>query len=328
MKYSDGIQEEGYFEKGLIGNDLEINNIITVTENKWITVYAIDNVGNETISQVQINNIDKIPPDDWSFTISNVSSSQIAFGGETVDTGGSGIAHYYFSINDGNTWVGPQTSANYTFTSLAENTEYMLKMKAIDNAGNETISSSQNATTKKLVNLTFFVPIVFEDSRLGDEWTHRNHILDLYNTTQNSYYAYSQSSGNFTRYAYYEMRGIGVSNTYDSNGNPVTIPEDATITSGTLNTRVGVTNDGILYSPDVSINISTTGANITWSRNNVSTNTTIWSDNISVNFTSLPSRNSNLGFSVQGIISGGGISGNKRLMCSYIYAKFTAQWQE
>ena len=67
--------------------------------------------------------------------------------GTTGDNGGSGIYTYYFSIDNGSTWIGSNASGNYTFTGLTVDTTYSIKQKAVDNAGNETISSTLTAKT-------------------------------------------------------------------------------------------------------------------------------------------------------------------------------------
>ena len=69
--------------------------------------------------------------------------------GETEEYASSGIQGYRFSKNNGASWE-PTTvhaSGTYTFTGLTEDTEYNIKVKVVDNAGNETVSS--NATNQK-----------------------------------------------------------------------------------------------------------------------------------------------------------------------------------
>ena len=303
------------------------NNISEV-----VTITAIN--GLSSTVNINITNIDKIPPDSFTPGVVTTTLDSITINGETEDKGGSGIAYYYFSNDDGATWIGPQTFGTYTFTGLAQGTIYNIRQKAVDHAGNETISELLTIRTKKVVSLTFYVPVVYEDTRIGNEWNNRNHILGLYNTTQTSNYTYSElssiSGSSFIRYAYYEMRGIGVNNSYNSSGEAIEIPTNATIVSGRLHSRFGARNDHIIQSLTATITVSGTGISISSGTLNLGTNSgNVWTSNIIGNFVTLPTRNSDLGLSLMGNLSSGGITGSgRRTMCAYIYGEFVAQWEE
>ena len=102
-----------------------------------------------------VANIDKLPPNEPTLQIGTVTENSIQVTANTTDqtatseNANSGIKGYQFSKDNGGTWEPstPQASGTYTFTGLTEDTEYKIKVKAIDNAGNETISS--NPTSQK-----------------------------------------------------------------------------------------------------------------------------------------------------------------------------------
>jgi alpha-tubulin suppressor-like RCC1 family protein len=59
--WQEGNKTAASFAGGTVGSALSGGNI-NVTSNKYITVYAVDNVGNERVSVVNVNKIDKVLP--------------------------------------------------------------------------------------------------------------------------------------------------------------------------------------------------------------------------------------------------------------------------
>ena len=99
--------------------------------------------------------IDKLAPNEPSIVVGEVTENSIQVTAsstdkeETEEYASSGIKGYQFSKDEGKTWepATEQTSGTYIFTGLTEDTEYKIKVRVVDNAGNETVSS--NATTQK-----------------------------------------------------------------------------------------------------------------------------------------------------------------------------------
>ena len=121
----------------------EYTREIEITANT--TVQA--RVKNETevikVATLTISNIDTLLPKEFSAS-ATVTSNSITISGSTEDqeetetSGSSGIAGYYYRIDNGE-W---KTNANaletsYTFTGLTQGTPHTVQMKAIDKAGNE-----------------------------------------------------------------------------------------------------------------------------------------------------------------------------------------------
>lgn len=103
-----------------------------------------------------ITNIDKLPPIEFDVLYITTTNSITIEGStedasETKENVSSGIKAYYFSKDDGVTWlpINGQEETTYTFNDLNEGTTYKIKMKAIDNVGNETVTDALSVTTKK-----------------------------------------------------------------------------------------------------------------------------------------------------------------------------------
>ena len=102
-----------------------------------------------------VANIDKLPPNAFNVNLGEVTENSIQVTANTTDqtatseNANSGIKGYQFSKDNGASWEPSTTQASgtYTFTGLTEDTEYKIKVKAIDNASNETVSS--NTLTQK-----------------------------------------------------------------------------------------------------------------------------------------------------------------------------------
>ncbi len=134
---------------------------ITIKENQAIYTRLINHLG-ETggYTTGNITNIDRLSPQQFIPT-ATVTTNSITLTGNTIDAEKtqqnecSGIAKYYFSNNDGATWVpeAGQINTSYTFSGLSSGTTYNLKMKAVDNAGNEIITERIQKTTNKPISI-------------------------------------------------------------------------------------------------------------------------------------------------------------------------------
>ena len=151
--------EEDYkieYSKYDTNNWEEYTGPVNMEKNGAIYARLKNNSGSsESYATGDVKNIDKLAPNEATIQIGEVTENSIEVTassedqGETEEYASSGIQGYRFSKNNGASWE-PTTvhaSGTYTFTGLTEDTEYNIKVKVVDNAGNETVSS--NATNQK-----------------------------------------------------------------------------------------------------------------------------------------------------------------------------------
>lgn len=130
---------------------------IEIEENK--TVYAcLENMLGEQGSHanIKVTKIDKLPPKEFTPSIKTstnsieIDASKAEDKEETKSYGKSGIKEIWYSKDNGITWQinEEKTSLAYKYEELTQNTEYNIKVKVIDVAGNETITQTQKVTTK------------------------------------------------------------------------------------------------------------------------------------------------------------------------------------
>ncbi len=140
---------------------IDYKDSIIVEENCAIFVRLVNSIGETGESATGlIENIDREEPKSFIPTVSGTSHS-ITIEGTAIDadktekSGSSGIEKYYFSNNDGETWVPDDGKAEgiYTFNNLSQETGYSLKMKAVDYAGNEKITGTITKSTEKVPGL-------------------------------------------------------------------------------------------------------------------------------------------------------------------------------
>lgn len=132
---------------------------IQVEDNNTIIYARLVNDNGEMGSPITetIKNIDRLSPKNVTIQVVEKATSSITIRSSAEDAdatnidGKSDIAGYQFYI-EGQGWIGEQTSGEYTFIGLKSDTQYLVKVKAIDNAGNEKESEIQYVTTEQLPN--------------------------------------------------------------------------------------------------------------------------------------------------------------------------------
>ena len=141
---------------------IKYENSITVDKNGKIEARISNNAGSSVNTATQnVTNIDKLDPNEPTLGITGVTENSITVVANAEDRpktneyASSGIKGYQFSKDNGNTWEPtiPQARGTYTFSNLTAGTSYTLKVKAIDNANNETeIENAVTETTEKHID--------------------------------------------------------------------------------------------------------------------------------------------------------------------------------
>ena len=178
------------------GSENAIKEICSNGENKYTTVSGVkttltlnnncvvkarikNSIAEIKTATLDVTNIDRLAPNTFTPTATTTSNS-ITVTGSTTDQpatekyGSSGIAEYYFSKDNGTSWQTNEdkTQTSYTYTELPQGTNYTLKMKVVDKAGNETITDRITATT---VTIASFGDIQISPSTT--DWTSQNVIV-------------------------------------------------------------------------------------------------------------------------------------------------------
>ena len=130
---------------------------VTMTDNGDIYAQLWDGTNAGGYATGNVANIDRLAPKQFVPTATSTTNS-ITLTGSTTDTpktekdGCSGIKEYYFSNDNGATWKqnSNKLATSYTFNKLTQGKEYTLKMKAVDKAGNEVVTSAITKTTGKV----------------------------------------------------------------------------------------------------------------------------------------------------------------------------------
>ena len=151
-----------------IGNNT-LQYSLTGEENSWkeyTTPLSISNNGQKIYVRLwngvkesavvtgTVGNIDTVPPLEFSAKAEATANSitvtgSTQDGAETATSGVSGNLKYYYSKDNGTSWEPTEgtTNTTYTFSGLTEDTPYQIKMKAVDQAGNEAATETVNTET-------------------------------------------------------------------------------------------------------------------------------------------------------------------------------------
>ena len=183
----------------------EYTNPFTVQNNGVQIQAKVVNTENNEETEVitdTIENIDRLEPNEFTPTVTPGENS-ITINADTQDApatdidGMSGILGYQFSNDDGKTWTQIQENGSYAFTNLSSGTIYEIRVKVIDNAGND--YTTQTIRT----NVTASVPdgqgkITFSKNPEKD-WTNQSVKVTI-SSSENFKIEYSLNGTNYNEY--------------------------------------------------------------------------------------------------------------------------------
>ncbi len=129
-KYAKGNVDISYFKSN---GSIATSNEIRVTENGIYTVYVKDLAGNEVISTIEIDKIDKTAPKVSINSIEKNTNGTIITA-NCIDNE-SGITVYEFSKDNGETWINNGPYNKYTFINLTNLDNYQFKVRCVNGAG-------------------------------------------------------------------------------------------------------------------------------------------------------------------------------------------------
>ena len=137
VKYASGSHNADYFNEEKEDNGKSIRNAstVTITENGIYTIYAVDSVGNETVKEIKVENVDLEAPD---ITIEVLTQGVRTEARVSIDYGDSETKEY--SIGDNThyqTYSDVLTLSSYDYYNKKnEDGSLTLYVKGKDSAGN------------------------------------------------------------------------------------------------------------------------------------------------------------------------------------------------
>ena len=189
-----------------------------VDKNKTVYARIKSGLNYSSIVTKEVQNIDKLVPNDFTPTIPIKTTNSVTVNGLTTDKnstleyGKSGIKGYMFSKDSGKTWTEEQSVPEYTFENAVDQANMRIKVKAIDYAGNETISEEISTLTVDLpspvinstptgwtngivtVNITYAnkVGTTRQYSLDGNIWTNVSALSESLNISDNNKIVYAR----------------------------------------------------------------------------------------------------------------------------------------
>ena len=189
--------------KSIDGYDLEYKTSDNNTWTKYIKELEVDKnqdiyarlsgvLGQTSVATGTVANIDRLKPKDFtpkvtattnSITIEATTTDQE----KTNDDGCSGIAGYRFSKDNGVNWTDWQTSGNYTFNNLIQNTTYEIKLEVKDKA--------ENTNQVSLKQGTGTVPSSITIGYSTQDWTNKDVVVTATANVSGYTLQYNNGSG-------------------------------------------------------------------------------------------------------------------------------------
>ena len=221
----------------LKAGDLNGNGSITITDVTRVNLAVVDL-------------IDIVAPNAFVPEVTSTKDT-ITVSGSAVDTN-SGIKEYWFELNN-NGWVknSDATKNEYVFTNLQNETQYTVRMKVVDNAGNTKITKRVDISTLNIENANISI------FTTPTEWTNQNVLVAI----------------NYNSNVAKEIKQVSIDNgkTWLEYTNPLTLEKNTTIrarvtnSSGKVLEEVSkeITNIDKLAPNNFEITITTTSNTIT-----------------------------------------------------------------
>ena len=137
----------------------------------YLKVYVTDSNGRTSAVTSKTQATTYINPSVTNVTASDITSDSITLN-VTASGGSNSISRYYYSSNNGASWVN-STSSSYTFTGLSAGITYNFKVYVTDTTGHSSSQKSVSATT--------------EDNTLASVCSNGNNLASCIKSFYNSY---------------------------------------------------------------------------------------------------------------------------------------------
>ena len=165
-------------------------NGLTAGTTYYLRVYVTDSNGRTSAVTSKTQATTYVNPSVSRVTASNITSDSITIN-ITASGGSNSISRYYYSSNNGASWVN-STSSSYTFTGLSAGTKYNFKVYVKDTAGHSSSQKSVSATTEDNTFASYIKDLYTSDGVNGIYY----HNSSLTNGAGDNSYRYSGANPN------------------------------------------------------------------------------------------------------------------------------------
>ena len=156
----------------------------------YLKVYVTDSNGRTSAVTSKTQATTYVNPSVSRVTASNITSDSVTIN-VTASGGTNNISRYYYSSNNGASWVN-STSSSYTFTGLSAGTKYNFKVYVKDTAGHSSSQKSVSATTEDNTFASYIKDLYTSDGVNGIYY----HNSSLTNGAGDNSYRYSGANPN------------------------------------------------------------------------------------------------------------------------------------
>ena len=157
----------------------------------YLRVYVTDNNGRTSSVATRTQATTYVNPSVSNVTASNITSDSITIN-VSASGGSNSISRYYYSSNNGSSWVN-STSSSYTFSGLTKGTTYNFKVYVKDSAGYSSNTKSISATTDNAVLLADYIKGLYTSQGTNGIYYHTS---SLANSAGDNSYRYAGANPN------------------------------------------------------------------------------------------------------------------------------------
>ena len=164
---------------------------LTAGTTYYLKIYVTDSNGRTSSVYTTSQATTYVNPSVSNVTASNITSNSVTIN-VTANGGSNSISRYYYSSNNGSSWVN-STSSSYTFTNLSPGTRYTFRVYVVDTAGHQSSQRTVSVATLNPVNFASYIKGLYTSQGTNGLYYHNS---GLTNGAGDNSYRYSGANPN------------------------------------------------------------------------------------------------------------------------------------